>query len=98
MHPFPLNYTRSYMVEWVRPVAYKDMTLSPIPTFSRAGWALHKRSSDRTDLAPIPSLSIPRVTKEKIRKKWTCGRSRGWIVRSKLKGAIASIVLVSYSK
>ena len=27
-----------------------------------------------------------------------CGRSRGWIVRSKLKGAIASIVLVSYSK
>ena len=36
----------------------------------------------RTDLAPTPSLSIPRVTKEKIRKKWTkycivlrvCGR------------------------
>ena len=27
-----------------------------------------------------------------------CGRSRGWIVRSKVKGAIASIVLVSYSK
>ena len=27
-----------------------------------------------------------------------CGRSRGWIVRSKVKGAIASIVLISYSK
>ena len=35
---------RSYMVEWVRPVVYKDMTPSSIPTFSRAGWALHKRS------------------------------------------------------
>ena len=32
-----------------------------------------------------------------IKPQW-CGVCRGWIVRSQLKGAIASIVLVSYSK
>ena len=34
-------------------------------------WASHKRSRDRTDLGPTPSLSIPWVTKAKIRKIWT---------------------------
>ena len=42
--PTPEVVNTSYMVEWVRPVAYIDMALSSIPIFSRAGWALHKLS------------------------------------------------------
>ena len=38
------------------------------------------------------------IVGRKTIERYNCGRSRGWIVRSKLKGAIASIVLVSYSK
>ena len=30
---------RSYMVEWVEPAAYIDVTLSSCPSFSRAVWA-----------------------------------------------------------
>ena len=43
--------------------------------FCVAGWpcsAMHPfRPTKPMILAPTPSLSIPRVTKEKIRKKWT---------------------------
>ena len=49
----------SYMVEWVRPVAYIDMSLSSISSFSRAGRHYTNEVVNRTDLAPIPSLSIP---------------------------------------
>ena len=40
-----------------------------MPMLSGSGPALHKRSSDRTDFAPMPSISYE--MKEKIRKKWT---------------------------
>ena len=36
---YPLNHIRSYMVEWVRPVAYNDMAPSSTPMFSGAGRA-----------------------------------------------------------
>ena len=36
-----------------------------------SGWHYANGVVNRADLAPIPSLSTPRVTKEEICKKWT---------------------------
>ena len=53
------------MVDWVESAAHVDVTLSPIPAFSRVGGALFKRGCGRTYLALIPSLRLQPTATER---------------------------------